>query len=268
MMRPGVTVYGGPVETKLAEASRVGMSHVEIDLNDDSNDIESLTPQRCISIASMARDLSLSMSVHTPYTLNLCDKVPSLRRASVAFLRECLDVAEVLRATHVTVHPGYYNGPQGPGHVREQARARLVDSVRQTIVGRHDGAPLLALETVGPAGKGSMFSLLGVDTEDFDFLLRTIPSPSVAMCLDIGHTNLCDGGPMEYMRLFAARIVAIHYHDNHGEFDEHLKPGNGSVPWRAVIRALLDLSYGGPFVSEVSRVPAQEAWAALMQFVP
>ena len=268
MMRPGVAAYGEPVETMLAEASRAGMSHVEIDLNDESNELESLTPRRCTGIAGLARDLSLSMSLHTPYTLNLCDKVHSLRRASVSFLRDCLDVAEALRATHVTVHPGYYNGPQGLGRVREQARTLLVDSVRQAVVGRHDGGPLLALETVGPAGRGSMFSLLGVDTGDFGSLFGAVPSPSVAMCLDIGHTNLCEGGPMEYMRLFAARIVCIHYHDNHGEFDEHLKPGEGSVPWREIIRGLLGMSYGGPFVSEVSRVPAQEAWAALMRFVP
>lgn len=268
MLRPGVAGRGGLAETLLAEASRAGMSHLEIDLNEEGNDIESLTPRRCAAIRRMAGDLSLGLSLHTPYTLNLCDKVHALRRASVAFLRDCLDVAEALRATHVTVHPGYYNGPQGPGRVREEARARLVDSVRQAVVGRGDGQAFLAVETVSPARTGSMFSLLGVDSGDFDALFGAVPWPSVGMCLDVGHTNLCAGGSIEYLRRFAGKIVCIHYHDNHGELDEHLKPGEGSVPWRQVIRGLLDMSYGGPFVSEVSRVPAQEAWAALMPFMP
>jgi sugar phosphate isomerase/epimerase len=267
-MRPGVSGSGMPVETLLVEASRAGMSHLEIDLNDERNELERLTPQRCTSIGRIARELALTLSLHSPYTLNLCDRVPALRRASVEFLRRCLDVADRIRATHITIHPGFYNGPQEPGHRREEARSRLVDSIREVAAGRPADGAIMALETTSPAPVGSMFSLLGVDLADFDFAMAALPSPAVAMCLDLGHTNLCAGGPLPYLERFARRIVAIHYHDNHGEIDEHLLPGEGTVPWARAIRGLLDVGYGGPWVSEVSDVPAQDAWKALTSFAP
>ncbi len=265
-MRPGVVGYGEPLEALLTAASRAGMSHLEIDLNDERNGLESLTPQRCTDVARVAESLALTLSLHAPYTLNLCDKVPALRRASVAFLRDCLGVADAFHATHITVHPGYYNGPQAHGPVRDEARARLVESVRQAAEPRRDGGTVLALETASPSRPGSMFSLLGVDTGDFNSLFGAVASPSVGMCLDIGHTNLCKGGPIEYMRRFSGRIVCVHYHDNQGNIDEHLKPGQGTVPWKLVMRGLLEIGYVGPCVSEVSRVPADEAWAALTSF--
>ena len=137
-MRPGVVGYGEPLEALLTAASRAGMSHLEIDLNDERNGLESLTPQRCTDVARVAESLALTLSLHAPYTLNLCDKVPALRRASVAFLRDCLGVADAFHATHITVHPGYYNGPQAHGPVRDEARARLVESVRQAAEPRRD----------------------------------------------------------------------------------------------------------------------------------
>jgi sugar phosphate isomerase/epimerase len=189
-------------------------------------------------------------------------------RASVEFLRRCLDVADGIRATHITIHHGFYNGPQEPGRLRDEARSRLVDSIRQVAGERPAGGAMVALETTSPARIGSMFSLLGVDIADFDFAMDALPSPAVGMCLDLGHANLCAGGPLAYMERFARRIVAIHYHDNHGEIDEHLLPGDGTVPWSRSIRGLLDMGYGGPWVSEVAGVPAQDAWKALTSFAP
>lgn len=43
-------------------------------------------------------------------------------------------------------------------------------------------------------------------------------------------------------------MIHLHVHDNHGERDEHLPVGNGTVPWKKVVQALRD--YEGRIVTE------------------
>jgi sugar phosphate isomerase/epimerase len=43
-------------------------------------------------------------------------------------------------------------------------------------------------------------------------------------------------------------MIHIHAHDNHGERDEHLPVGNGTVPWKKVLAALN--GYSGRIVTE------------------
>jgi sugar phosphate isomerase/epimerase len=43
-------------------------------------------------------------------------------------------------------------------------------------------------------------------------------------------------------------VIHAHVHDNHGERDEHLPVGNGTVPWTRVVDAFQD--YKGRIVTE------------------
>ena len=77
------------------------------------------------------------------------------------------------------------------------------------------------------------------------------------LCLDTGHAHLGDGvlPSLEAMREL---LVTVHVHDNHGEKDEHLPPGQGTpsqgmIDWKAVLPALRDL----PLVLELKEQPAQ-----------
>jgi sugar phosphate isomerase/epimerase len=84
-------------------------------------------------------------------------------------------------------------------------------------------------------------------------LLRTmakrISSPSVGLCLDLGHANVVAGlhgsDPIELIEPALDRTVLFHLHDNLGarrgreeapeldplRLDLHLAPGRGNVPW-------------------------------------
>lgn len=64
-------------------------------------------------------------------------------------------------------------------------------------------------------------------------LLERVDSPQLGVCLDVGHVNVFSS--CAYKDWFAAlggRIGYMHVHDNHGERDEHLVPGEGNIDWR------------------------------------
>jgi len=53
---------------------------------------------------------------------------------------------------------------------------------------------------------------------------------TIGVCLDVGHAHMLLGVAPTIAGL-APRIRSAHLHDNHGERDEHLWPGDGTIDW-------------------------------------
>jgi sugar phosphate isomerase/epimerase len=68
-------------------------------------------------------------------------------------------------------------------------------------------------------------------------ILRIGHLNSVGVCLDLGHAHI-SVGVAEAISTLNTRIASIHVHDNHGEKDEHLWPGDGSIDWPSTVQAL------------------------------
>ncbi|MGA2568968.1 MAG: sugar phosphate isomerase/epimerase family protein [Terracidiphilus sp.] len=74
---------------------------------------------------------------------------------------------------------------------------------------------------------------------------------NVGVCLDLGHAHLTVGIKQAVATL-GDRIVSVHAHDNHGEKDEHLWPGDGTIDWPATVKALKALAAPPAVVLELS----------------
>jgi len=74
---------------------------------------------------------------------------------------------------------------------------------------------------------------------------------NVGVCLDLGHAHITVG-TLEAIATLGKRIVSVHTHDNHGEKDEHLWPGEGTIDWPAVTAALKGLATAPAMVLEIS----------------
>ena len=61
-------------------------------------------------------------------------------------------------------------------------------------------------------------------------ILNTGHFTDIGVCLDVGHAHLGDGLTATLAAL-KPRIRSSHLHDNHGQKDEHLWPGEGEIAW-------------------------------------
>ncbi len=68
-------------------------------------------------------------------------------------------------------------------------------------------------------------------------LLRTARFTDVGVCFDVGHAHLAPGVPQAFETL-KEFIRTTHVHDNHGERDEHLWPGQGTIDWKETMALL------------------------------
>ena len=70
-------------------------------------------------------------------------------------------------------------------------------------------------------------------------VIDSIGDSRVTVCLDIGHAHCHGRIPVEeWPQRLGARIGYVHLHDNHGESDEHLAFGEGTLDVAAVLTAL------------------------------
>jgi sugar phosphate isomerase/epimerase len=74
--------------------------------------------------------------------------------------------------------------------------------------------------------------------------------PNVGVCLDTGHAHI-DQSVTEAIAILGDRIVSVHVHDNHGAKDEHLWPGDGTIDWPPVAKALNALAAPPAAVLEI-----------------
>ena len=72
-------------------------------------------------------------------------------------------------------------------------------------------------------------------------VIDAINDSRVNVCLDIGHAH-CNSKetPIQWIERLKHRIGWVHVHDNHGEWDEHLAPGRGTMPMQEILSALLE----------------------------
>lgn len=62
-------------------------------------------------------------------------------------------------------------------------------------------------------------------------------------CFDVGHANLCNLDPFEFIHIMGDRIQAFHVHDNNGLVDQHWAPYQGNVNWDRFCMGLKDIGF-------------------------
>jgi len=103
---------------------------------------------------------------------------------------------------------------------------------------------LTALEHLGvfasPLGVRLLVENLTSDATSPEHLIEILTIghlSNVGVCLDLGHAHISQSVPAAIETL-GERIRSVHIHDNHGFKDEHLWPGDGTIDWPAVAKAL------------------------------
>ncbi len=96
-------------------------------------------------------------------------------------------------------------------------------------------------------------------TREMTQLIWKIGLPSLRINLDIGHAFLTDGDLVKSIRDAAKLIVHTHIDDMAAGVHKHLVPGTGEIDLPAVMTALLEVGYDGPFVVDLFNLDPKEA---------
>ena len=203
---------------------------------------------RLPSIESRFRDLmpsyKLSYSIHAPISdINLASLNERIREDSILEILTTAETAANLNIDLITIHPGLTS--MSVPYMEEKAVEKAKRSLSAIDRISSEYGVRIAVENM-PAFP----FMLGRTAEE---LKELIGSTNLGFCLDIGHANTTDQID-DLIREFRDRLINVHIHDNHGEHDEHLTLGEGSIDFKKVINDLK--GYTGNFIIESKSFPS------------
>lgn len=85
--------------------------------------------------------------------------------------------------------------------------------------------------------------------EEYDRLLSEVDHPAIGCCFDTGHAHMT-GNWRTLLAAMAPRLTYLHIADNHGEHDDHLPFGRGTVPFAEMLPAIAETGFDGPVCFE------------------
>jgi sugar phosphate isomerase/epimerase len=161
------------------------------------------------------------------------------RRQAIEWIERSLDLCQVFKPKYVGIHPG--------GHTENLANPRVWDAVAPRVI---ESARKLA-RSARTRGMRLMLETTKLDLGKLSQIVRTLSEEEVGILVDTGHCH-CHLGqdPADVIRDAGDRLYSLHIHDNHGKGDDHLIPGEGSIQWERIVKALEDVSYTGVFMME------------------
>ena len=242
---------GRPVGEALALFARAGITSVEVSTPPGHFDLWQRE-----QVAETGRRLTHlgiePVSIHAPFgeSYDLSDPDSRHRAAAIGSILAAASAVRELGGFRVVTHTT--DVPRHGQDVGERLRLCL-SSIATAAQACHFMGVALIVETPLP-------HLIGGDPEEFGWLLRHL-EPRVGVCIDTGHVSL--GRHWDaFVRVAGRRLIHIHASDNHGQYDDHLPPGEGSIDWSHIRESLLSAEFDGWIMLEVSQ-PGLEAPDAL-----
>jgi sugar phosphate isomerase/epimerase len=181
------------------------------------------------------------LGLHGPFWgFKIDSQDPLIRAVVTKRLLQGLDACEAIGATQMVIHSPFTTWDYNNLDINPGSRDALAERVHQTL-----GDVVKRAENIG-------CELVIENIEDKDpkarvLLARSFNSAAVRVSIDTGHAHYAHGStgapPVDYYVEAAGEDLAhVHIQDADGYSDRHWLPGDGTVNWSAVFRALGRLS--------------------------
>lgn len=182
-------------------------------------------------------DAGVAATVHLPFfDLQPGSADARIRAASCDRLRSALDIAALYAPRRMVGHAAYNRFL----YIRSFAdwAERAADTWATVLAAWPDHAPLCLENT---------FETDPATLADAVAILRQRMAPQAAArigaCFDVGHwysfaEGKARGNLDAWLDALAPSLLHLHLHDNDGTFDQHLGPGQGEIPFDALLAGL------------------------------
>jgi sugar phosphate isomerase/epimerase len=203
-----------------------------------------------VQVHEWAKDAGVEIwSVHIPFAkdLDISNADEQERRQVLQRITRVLDAYAPLRAKKLVIHGSYEISKPIPSGERQARIAASRKSLAVLAAKAKTMDAQLALECLPR-------SCLGNTSQEIQTLADGIPS--LGICLDTNH--LLQEKNEDFIAKIGRRIVTLHVSDYDRTDEKHWLPGQGVNNWNAIVEALQDADYRGPFLFECRGTPGEK----------
>ena len=186
-------------------------------------------------------------SIHMAYSegMDLSRINEDERKHVVAGHKKLLEYLAILEPEVVLFHPSYYLAP----NQRDMRKSQLIKSANELDEAvRAIGATMVLENMLGPElMSGQRERPLMRTVEETVEIFSRLPN-SIQLAVDMNHIK----NPENLIRAMGKRLKTVHIADGTGRAENHWFPcsGEGENNWLAILTALDEVGYSGPFLYE------------------
>ena len=232
----------------IAAAAKLGFTYIEIKTEYPLALPTLVDENTRKQIKQLLETFNIKPLVHASYyDVNPSSLNSIIREASVKAVIESIKFAYDIGAEIVTLHPGNLPSDYSPNLYLEKARESLKKSLFEIIKAASEYSVIIGLENKQRAKNHQIVWT----PNDHLFFVEGMSSKWLKATFDVGHAFTVGNDLIFYLKQIYLYLVNIHVHDNNGEQDEHLVPGEGKINFTEFITELKKLGYSGPIIIEV-----------------
>jgi sugar phosphate isomerase/epimerase len=167
-----------------------------------------------------------------------------LRDAVDQYLRTYVDLARRLKAGWIVVHAGYHFTSD-----YESRKQAALDRLRRAAEYAGKQGVRLLLENMNREPDDAEIRYLGYDLGECRYYFDAIDSRHLGWAYTVNHAHMLPEGIAGFTRAFdLARCGEVRLADNRGAKEEHLRPGEGTIDFRAMFDAIEGAGYRGHYM--------------------
>ena len=146
----------------------------------------------------------------------------SVLQATRRKLKKAFELIPLFEPASIVCHLGYETDKDGPG--QEEWFATSLETWEELLAIAEKEGALMMLENTYETGPGL-----------HDRIFRALDSTSAGFCLDVGHVNTFARNTwQDWLPALEPWLGQLHLHDNNGDGDRHLAPGQGSFDFKGL----------------------------------
>lgn len=231
------------VEEAVAWAARHGVRAIDCQIDIAPNALATFDEKRCAAIREAAAAAGVEIALHTLSAVNIAEVSPFVAEAVDAYLAAYVDAARRLDASWVVVHGGYHF----TADYALRRKASLERLERACDYAARQGVRLL-LENLNKEPADAEVHYVPHNLEECLDWFGALPSSALGWSFTVNHAHMCPEGIMGTLEAMGiARLGEVRIADNRGDKEEHLFPGEGTIDFPAVFRALEGRGYRGHY---------------------
>ena len=222
------------VEDGLSWAAEHGLRYVDFRLETGPDSFAGFTSARCEAIRAQAEASGITLGLHTLSAVNIAEISPHLAEAADQYLRAYIDIAKALDAGWVEVHAGYHFTSDV---AQRQAAGR--ERLKRAVGYAETQGVTLLLENMNWEPDHAEVHYLGHNLAECHYYFDAIDSPHLRWAFTVNHAVLVPEGIDGFIDdMGLSRCEEVRLADSHGQYEEHLAPGEGQIDFQHMFRRI------------------------------
>ena len=232
------------LEEGVAWAVERGVKYIDAQLDITPNGLTTFDAARCDAIREAAAAADIHLGLHTLSGVNIAEYSPFLSEAVDDYLKAYIDVAVRLKAEWVVVHPGHHFGD------KEERMEAAAGHIAKAAAYAEDVGATLFLENMNWEPDLAEVHYLAHTVEEAQYYFERLTSPNLKWSFTVNHAHLVPDGIDGFIDgLDMSRLGEVRIADCTGEYEIHMKPGEGNINFGHMFRRIEESGFTGHYMN-------------------